>query len=493
MVFRDSRSSSVSRAALALRGSKRLRAVGAALGFVLLSLLGAAFVVSVFGARTYHWRAFDIRVSVQPALRGQTRLDFAPIGEVRARTHATPLTVTIRLASIDFERMKQLVLKPPPRAELEKEFAGAARRSLINLALWQITLGAAGALLVPLFLRLRRARWWALAAACGAGFTALVFVGTLQTFDRKAFQSPTYTGSLREARWMIGFVTEAVGRAEALSDKLRNVANNLGTLYGRIGAIPGLVQETETVKILHISDIHNNPAAVPFVRELAEKMKVDAILDTGDLTDFGTPLETRLSRGLAPGSIPYIFVAGNHDSQATVRAVRARPNTFILDGEPVTVAGLTFLGLPDPSSARAGNGSVNTSLEALEDAGDRMAARYAAAMPPPDVVCVHNPRQAAPLLGLARVVLCGHMHRASIETTDGTVICNAGTTGAAGARYFDRAEGVPFSAALLTFTRSPEKRLLFIDLVVLDGSLGQYSIRRTSFPAEEEPPFGTEN
>ncbi len=47
------------------------------------------------------------------------------------------------------------------------------------------------------------------------------------------------------------------------------------------------------------------------------------------------------------------------------------------------------------------------------------------------------------------------MHRAYVETTEGTVVCNAGTTGGAGLRYLDRAEGVALSAAILTFTRPP--------------------------------------
>ena len=73
------------------------------------------------------------------------------------------------------------------------------------------------------------------------------------------------------------------------------------------------------------------------------------------------------------------------------------------------------------------------------------------------------------------------MHRIYIETHGPTTVCNAGTTGAAGVRYFENREGVPFSAAMLAFARHPRPQLLFIDQVVLDGSLGQYSIRRQTF------------
>ena len=69
------------------------------------------------------------------------------------------------------------------------------------------------------------------------------------------------------------------------------------------------------------------------------------------------------------------------------------------------------------------------------------------------------------------------------------MICNAGTTGGAGLRYFDRSEGVPLSAAVLTCALTPHPRLLFIDTIILSGSLSEYSITRRTFhePAAAPP------
>lgn len=471
----------------ATRARRWLRALVFVCSLFLLSLIGAGFTVTSFGAQTYHWRAFDVEVGIQPAMQGQTRLIFAPLGEVRAQTHATPMALNISLRGISFDKMKQLIVAPPPRKELEQEFEAMAQRSLRDFAWRQVALGAAGALLIPLLLRLRRPGWWGFCAVCGGGFVALTFLGTLRTFDKKAFETPTYTGSLREAGWIIALVKDGFMKVETLSEKLRGVARNLNTLYGRLNNVPGLAADVDTIHVLHVSDIHNNPAAVDFIRELAEKMRVDAVIDTGDLTDLGTPLETQLSGGLARLNAPYLFVAGNHDSQATVLAVRANRNAHILHNEPVAVAGLVVLGAPDPSSARFGPGSVDTPLDSLRAAADQLAADYRRAPAPPEIVCVHNPRQAESLVGQAALILCGHLHRAEIKVERGTVICNAGTTGAAGVRYFDRKEGVPFSAALLTFARSPRPHLLFIDQIVLEGSLGQYSIRRQTFNGLPHP------
>lgn len=453
--------------------------------FLALALAGAGMAVTLFGKQTYRWRAFEVEVYIQPAVTGQTRLIFAPLGEVRARTHTTPLHLNIGLRSVSFDDMKELIAHPPPRTEIEKEFERTARRDLYDFAYKQILLGAIGGLFAPILLHTRRLIGWFMAVLIGGGFITLTFFSTLRTFDHDAFRNPTYTGSLREAPWVIALAKNAFSKAEALSEKLRNVASNLNTLYGRIQALPGYTSEEDTVSLLHISDIHNNPAAVDFVLALADKFAVKAVIDTGDLTDFGTPLETHLSQGFARLKVPYLFVAGNHDSQATVRAVRAHRNAILLQGKPVEVAGLSILGMPDPSSTRGGAGSVDTPLEALSAAGEQLIRAYHQAEPRPDLVCVHNPRQAEPLVGQVPLILCGHMHRAYVEERDGTVMCNAGTTGAAGARYFERKEGVAFSAAILTFALRPSPRLLYIDQVTLDGSLGQYSISRRSFNGSE--------
>lgn len=457
------------------------RALAFLLLLVGLALAFSGFIVTFFGAQTYHWRAFDLQVRIHPALLGSTRLRFLPLGEVRAATHKTPVALEITLMNIAFDEAKQLITNPPPREELEREFRQVAHRDLNNFALRQIVVGGLGALLSPLFLRARRLRYWLLSAGVGSSFVAVVFYLTLRTFSPTAFEKPTYTGSLQQAEWIITLAKDAFNKVEALSQKLKNVASNINTLYARINAVPRLPADGERLTVLHISDIHNNPAAVAFVRELIQGTQVDLVIDTGDLTDFGFPLEAELSKGIAQIKTPYVFVAGNHDSPAILEAVRANPNAVVLEGKPMRAAGLNLLGSPDPSAARAGANNVDTSPEALQAAGEALAVAFQTASPPVDILCVHNPRQAEPLIGKVRLILCGHVHRNYIEVKQGTILCNAGTTGAAGARYLDRAQGVPLSASLLCFSRPPNPRLLYIDRIVLDGALNQYSISRETF------------
>lgn len=449
--------------------------------FCLLALLGAGLGVTYAGRQTYHWQAFDVEVSMEPALRGETRLIFTPLGEIHAATHHTPLALSVSLRSISLEKLQALVTHPPSQAGFAREFEAAARDRLRRFAAHQVLVGALGGLLAPLLLRARRVRVWFLGAGLGGGAVAGLLLLTLHSFDRTAFRSLTYVGSLRQAGVILSLVRGAFDNADALSQKLRFVAVNINSLYGRISAMPNLEPGVKTVRILHISDIHNNPAAIGFVRDLADKFGADAVVDTGDLTDYGTPVEGDLSQALGRLPVPHVFVAGNHDSQATIRGVAAAHNAVILNGQPVQVAGLTIIGSPDPSSARAGLGSVDTPPAALTAAAGQLADTVSKMPVPPDIVCVHNPVQADPLLGKVPLVLCGHLHRAYVTTQGLTVVCNAGTTGGAGLRYFDRSEGVPLSAALLTFALTPRPRLLFIDTVVLNGSLDEYSLTRRTF------------
>jgi len=467
------------------RHARRLTAL------VLLALLGSSFAVTFFGAQTYHWRAFDIQVRMFPSRRGVTELRFIPLGEVHAATHRMPVALQISLMNIDFDGARRLMAKPPSPRLLEDDFRHSARHDLNAFALHQIIVGAIGGLLAPLLLK-TKTHFWVLSACMGGGFVALLLFLTVRTFNPRAFEAPTYTGALQQAEWVITLVKDGFNKVEALSQKLRNVAANLSRLYERINSVPQLESDENTITILHISDIHNNPGAVAFVRQLVQGTRVDLVIDTGDLTDFGLPLEAEITKQIAAIKVPYIFVAGNHDSPAIISAVGNNRNAVVLNGKPVVIDGLTIIGSPDPSSARISGNDVTTSPAAISSAAAKLAAAYESAVTVPDIVCVHDPLQAVPLIGIARLILCGHEHRSYVEVNNGTVICNAGTTGAAGGRYFDHENGVPMTAAILCLSRTPKPRLLFIDRIVLEGSLGEYSISRRTFntvsPGQSDAP-----
>ncbi len=475
-------------------GRRRLQRFAAILLFMLLAISGAVMSVSLLGRTRYSWRGFEVELRLMPATKGATRLILTPLGAVEANTHAAPVTLIASLEGVRVDEIKKLL--DAKREAIAKNFEKTARADLRDFVLRQLLLAGAGSVVAPILMRQRRLRTYLTAALIGAGCVGLVLGNALTTFQGKAFETPTYTGALKQAPWVIAFGRDAFTKLDALSQKLHTAAANFNLLYGRIAALPDTSTSDDgpnTFRILHVSDLHDNTAGLDFVRDVAAQFKVAFIVDTGDLTDFGSIPETYMVQSIAKLPYPYFFVAGNHDSQSITDALRSASNVTVLNGQVVTFQGLTLLGLPNPASNRTGPGDVDTTLLALHANGDKILKVVQSLPSPPDIIALHDPEESVPLWNHVPLILFGHEHRDYTELKDApalpntlrTVCCNAGTTGAAGFRYLEKAKGVPFSCAVLTFRRpavpSGHPLLRSIDLIRLSGSLGEYSIVHTPF------------
>ncbi len=466
--------------------------------FALLSLSGAVLSVSLLGRSTYSWHGFEVELRLLPARQGETRLVLTPLGSLQAHTHAAPVALIASLQQVHVEEIKKLLDMPPKRDDLAQDFERAARADLKDFVIRQLLLAAGGGLIAPFLLRQKRFRSYLAAMLIGAVCTGLVLTNALTTFQGKAFEKPVYTGALKQAPWVIAFGRDAFTKIDALSQKLHTAAANFNLLYGRIAALPGEATADDgkdTFRILHVSDLHDNAAGLNFVRDVAAQFKVAFIVDTGDLTDFGSPPETYMVQSISKLPYPYIFLAGNHDSHVITDAFRTVPNVTVLNGQVITVEGVTLLGLPNPASDRPGVGSVDALPAALQANGENLLKVVQSLASPPDILAVHDPEEAIPLWNHVPLVLFGHEHRDYVEIKEApplpqvlrTVLCNAGTTGAAGFRYLEKRQGVPYSCAVLTFRRpvrpGDHPILRSIDLITLSGSLGEYSIAHTPFVA----------
>lgn len=474
---------------------RRLQRFAAVLLFQLLAISGAVVSVSLLGRAPYSWHGFEVELRLLPAPRGVTRMALIPLGTVEAHTHAAPVVLVASLQAIRIEEVKKLL--DAKRDDLAKDFETTAKADLRNFVGRQLLIAGAGGLIAPLFMRQRRARSYFAGAFIGAGCIGLVLVNALTTFNGKAFENPTYTGALKQAPWVIAFGRDAFTKLEALSQKLHTAAANFNALYGRITALPDTSSTDngpDTFRVLHVSDLHVNKAGVDFVRDVAAQFKVAFIVDTGDLTDFGSPPETYMVQSIAKLPYPYLFIAGNHDSHSITDAMRTASNVTVLNGQVVTFEGLKILGLPNPAADRVGVGSVDATNEALHANGEKILKVVQSLPAPPDIVALHDPEEVVPLWNHVPLLLVGHEHRdytevhdppANVPNTMRTVLCNAGTTGAAGFRYLQKTQGVPYSCAVLTFRRAAEPNghptLRAIDLIHLSGSLGEYSIVHTPF------------
>ena len=167
------------------------------------------------------------------------------------------------------------------------------------------------------------------------------------SFDTEAVGEPEYSGLLTVAPTAVGDVEGVVDRFGEYRAQLTELVGNVVTLYRTAQGLPTFDPDDGTVRVLHVSDIHNNPQAFDLIELLVDQFDIDAVADTGDITDWGTEPETRLLDRIEDVGVPYVWVRGNHDSATTQRAVAGQPNAVVLDGDPATVAGLRFWGVAD--------------------------------------------------------------------------------------------------------------------------------------------------
>src|SRR3712207_6347917 len=286
----------------------------------------------------------------------------------------------------------------------------------------------------------------------------------------------SYTGLLVNATSLIGSAEDIVARFDAYRASLEDLVANVGTLYSALSALPPPTGGDDTVALLHVSDLHLNPAGFDLVEQVAEKFGVDAVLDTGDSTDWGSQPENRLIASVGSLEVPYVYIRGNHDSATTAALLASQPNVTVLDDSAVTVAGIGVVGTPDPRfTPDKSTGDDDAGADVLEESGEALADVVAEQDQPPAIALVHDPRQATPLDGVVPLVLAGHTHERQVsELDEGTRLMVQGSTGGAGLRGLQGEDPTPLSCTLLYLDRTTGELTAYDEITL--GGLGQAEV-----------------
>jgi predicted MPP superfamily phosphohydrolase len=249
-------------------------------------------------------------------------------------------------------------------------------------------------------------------------------------------------------------------------------------VYTSIQADP--LSASEEIRVLHVSDIHLSPLGIAFAQRVAHAFNVDFVIDTGDLTSFGTPVENVTLSSIHDFGRPYAFVRGNHDSMALQDALGKTPGAVVLDGSTRRVDGLRVYGLGDPVFTPDKLAALVDSrlAETLRSVGPRILADVTATPRPPDIVAVHDERMAEAVAGYVPLVISGHFHKPSVHVIDGTLFLQIGSTGGAGANVFTQSGGVPLSAEILHFSRTDPPVLVAYDVIEQSPETGSLTVRR---------------
>ncbi len=476
--------------------SHPLRRLGGWAALITVAAMGAAIGWQLAPSAAVAIGPLQLKVAVVVGQEAPAVLDLPPIGEVAFDTHAGPLGVRASLLSVDAEAAQQLLGSPQQLTDLRRQAPEALRGAVLRAAAQAIGSGLAGAGVAGFVVYRSRRRagqavlFALIPAVIGSGIAA-------GTFDPNAVGQPRFTGLLSRAPYIATQTRLTADRLEAYRSGVDDMVRSVTTLYTAADQLPVLQPDPSMTTLLHVSDIHLNPQSFDLISQLVSQFKVEAVLDTGDITTWGTAAESRTLAPIGGLGVPYVFIRGNHDSAETAAAVAAQPGAVVLDRGSVEVGGLTVAGIGDLSFTPDGQGHSRAKAAEAATLLAQTIADSDTAGRPVDIAMIHDPSGLDPLMGEVPLVLSGHYHTATERLDEsGTRVMVEGSTGGAGVSRgaLDRLEAgspLPLEATLLYFggrAGEPRPQLVAYDHVVVAGlGLASVSVQRTIIDPNERP------
>ncbi|MGW0858384.1 metallophosphoesterase family protein [Streptomyces sp. NPDC002690] len=431
----------------------------------------------------------DTTMALRPSLTGGTRVDVSPLGALELDSHVAPLRLDVDVDRLDPERSQRLVEKPERFSGLQDEVARDVTDGARELALRSVVAVLTGATVLGLVVY-RRPR-----PALAAGGLALVLlagsgVSAYATWNPKSVLEPKFSGLLSSAPSVVGDARSIVTEFDVYQQELARLVTNVSRLYDATSTLPVYQPDPGTLRVLHVSDIHLNPASWHIVASLVKQYDIDVIIDSGDTMDHGTTTENGFLDPIRDLGAPYVWVRGNHDSRETQKYLRGFKNVRVLDeGSAVTVAGLRIAGAGDPQF------TPDRTLALGGAASERMAGlRLASALrdqtragTPVDIAVAHDPQLARETDGTVPLVLAGHVHHRVNELLPlGTRLKVEGSTGGGGLRAVQNEKPEKVRASVLYLDRAT-RRLQAWDEITL-GGLGLTTAEVSRHLPEENSP-----
>ncbi|MGK5501217.1 metallophosphoesterase family protein, partial [Streptomyces sp. URMC 125] len=442
-----------------------------ALALAAVTLLGAWLGLLAVGSVEAPVGPVDTRMSLRPAVSGGTEINVPPLGALELETHRAPLGLDVDISRLDPERAQILVDHPERINGLEDQITRDVRNGTLDLAVRSCVAVVAGATVLGLAVYRRPRR------ALAAGGLALALLASsaataYATWNPKSVLEPRFSGLLASAPNVVGNARSIVTEFDVYQQELARLVTNVTKLYDAASTLPTYQPDPSTIRVLHVSDIHLNPAAWHIVRSLVEQYDIDVIVDSGDTMDHGTAAENGFLDAVEDLGAPYVWVRGNHDSHTTQEYLEGLDNAHVLDdGRAVTVGGLRIAGIGDPQFT-PDRSVVSEGDDAERAAGRTLAAALRAAEArgePVDIAVAHNPVAAQQTDGDVPLVLAGHIHRRETEVLDdGTRLMIEGSTGGGGLRAVEGDEPQKVMASVL-YLDQESRRLQAWDSITLGG------------------------
>ncbi|GAA3372945.1 metallophosphoesterase [Streptomyces sannanensis] len=442
-----------------------------ALGLIAVVLAGAWLGLLTVGDVRTPVGPMDATMTLRPSLSGGTKIDVSPLGALELDSHVAPVRLDVDVDRLDPVRSRALVEHPERISGLQEEIARDVRHGTRDLAVRSCAAVVAGATALGLVIY-RRPRRALAAGGLALALLAASGVSAFATWNPQSVLEPRYSGLLGSAPSVVGNARSIVTEFDVYQKELARLVTNVTKLYDAASTLPAYRPDPATMRVLHVSDIHLNPAAWHIIGSLVKQYDIDVIVDSGDTMDHGSAAENAFLDPIPDLGAPYVWVRGNHDSPDTQAYFSRLKNVHVLDeGRPVTVAGLRVAGVGDPQF------TPDRSVRAAGDSAERVAGRrlasalreQKAAGTPVDIAVAHNPVAARETDGLVPLALAGHVHHRETRVLPlGTRLKVEGSTGGGGLRALQNREPEKVRTSVLYLDRITH-RLQAWDEITLGG------------------------
>lgn len=394
------------------------------------------------------------------------RVDGLPIG-----AHISPENVDVVKLASTFSQNGQFYVDGL-RSSLQSQLPVIVGW-LVGEVLVGVLLGLAAAALLNLagrYLRQRPRRRHELrirTAQLAAAFGVVVLLGGYGalTFNPDWPRQSRVTGTLATLQLFPGQLDQYYTQQSKFFDVIHAIAGIQSQLQQHIEQTDS---QPTSFNIMFISDMHL-AGTYPLVAQYAANFDVSLIINTGDESEFGTTAEMT-SAYLAQlravtAKVPMIWMAGNHDSPATVQVMRSIPGVtvvgektaqpdssgFAVTAQQLSAFGLTVAAVPDPR-VYGGTGAFGSNDDNVVDPLEQQTMDGAVQGVPKsaqfDIFATHEPVAADRLVhdlpGQIRQANSGHLHAQNPDSAvqrNGLIDLVEGSTGAGGLDNINR--GVP--------------------------------------------------
>ncbi|MFI7895295.1 metallophosphoesterase [Streptomyces sp. CACIS-1.16CA] len=442
-----------------------------ALGMLAVVVLGAWLGLLAVGSVRTPVGPMDTNMTLRPSLTGGSKINVAPLGALELDSHIAPLRLDVDVDRLDPERSQALVDQPERFSGLQDEVTRDVAAGTGELAVRSCVAVISGATALGLVVY-RRPRRALAAGGLALALLAASGVSAYATWNPKSVLEPKFSGLLSSAPSLVGDARSIVTEFDIYQQELARLVTNVTKLYDATSTLPVYQPDPGTIRALHVSDIHLNPAAWHIIASLVEQYEIDVIIDSGDTMDHGSAAENGFLDPIRDLGAPYVWVRGNHDSTVTQDYLEKFRNVRVLDdGKAVNVGGLRIAGTGDASFTPDRTAPVGGKAAAqLEGARLASALRdQERAGTPVDIAVAHDPNTARETDGTVPLVLSGHLHRRINEQLKlGTRLKVEGSTGGGGLRAVQNEKPEKVHASVLYLDRST-RRLQAWDEITLGG------------------------